>query len=110
MNADFASWQTHLWRAPGSGPGFVFSAAGNERAEQQLRFTGSLDPGRYELLVRSDALVSGPFWTTAAASSSFDFTYDMSPVPEPGSLMLVGSGVLALAARARRTRGIRNAR
>lgn len=97
------SWQTQLIHPSAAfGPSLLFMAFSNPDAEQQLRFRGALDPGRYALLVRADASAGTILGSPPFAASTFDFMYDMSPVPEPGSLMLVGTGALALVARARR--------
>ncbi|HMF59818.1 MAG TPA: hypothetical protein VK595_05580 [Vicinamibacterales bacterium] len=63
---------------------------GNTDADQQLRFRGSLDPGRYAFYVRADA-----------GAGNLTFTFDMAPVARAASPYLVGSGVLGLLGLAR---------
>jgi hypothetical protein len=102
----FGGWQTHLMKDPSvlGGQTMRFAVSSNTGSDQQLRFRGSLDPGRYVLYVRADAVADTVFGNRPNGGGTFDFTYDMTPVPEPASMLLVGSGILGLASRARRRR------
>lgn len=100
------SWQTFLTQLGGPiGPPVQFWIS-DMGADQQVRFRGMLEPGRYILHVRSEVQVLPLFGTLPEGDSAFDFTLDLSPapVPEPGSLMLIGTGVAGLVARVRRRR------
>lgn len=97
------SWQTHLRQSPGEpDQSLLFSFISNTGPQLQVRRRGSLDPGRYLLTVRSDAAGNTIFGGRPSGESTFTFAFDMTPVPEPGSLLLVGSGALGLLARVRR--------
>lgn len=102
---EFGSWQAHLRQSPGElRQSLLFSVISNTGPALQLSRRGSLDPGRYALTVRSDAGASTIFGVGNRGSANFDFAFDMAPVPEPSSMLLVGGGVLSIAARVRRRR------
>jgi hypothetical protein len=67
--------------------------------------TGLLTPGLWSFLVGAAADV---IYETGSARAGFDFSFDLapaaSPVPEPGSIALLGSGLLILVRRARGSR------
>jgi hypothetical protein len=64
--------------------------------------SGRLQPGSYlfEVVTAAGANSWEPM---TRVSSSYDFTFDLtaSPVPEPGSMLLLGSGPVALVVRRR---------
>ena len=106
-DALLSGWQAHLSRLldNGDSAGIRFEATSNFGApDQHLRFHGSLDPGRYALFVRGNAAGDTVFSNNPASRSQYNFTFTMAPVPEPTSILLVGTGVLSLVARARRRR------
>jgi len=89
----------------GNSPGVRFEGSSNfGGADQHLRFRGSLDPGHYLLFVRGSAGGDTVFGNSPASQSQYNFTFTMAPTPEPTSMLLVGTGVLSLVARARRKR------
>jgi hypothetical protein len=102
-------WQTHLVRSPGElGQSLLFAFISNTGPTLQLNRGGSLDPGRYALAVRSGGFASTMFGVGTSGRSNVDFVFDMTPVPEPTSIVLVGGGILGAIVRAqRRTRARR---
>lgn len=79
----------------------LFQFFPNNLAEQTAH-SGVLEPGFYRLI-----LVSDPLFVTAPGStfrnSGFDVSLEFEPVPEPGSLLLITTGLLGLAVRKRMT-------
>ncbi|HEY2434002.1 MAG TPA: PEP-CTERM sorting domain-containing protein [Vicinamibacterales bacterium] len=85
----------------------------NGTAQFSRSHTGVLDPGTYalQLFSQSSGTYDGPSSGSGAANSSFAFTFDLtsvddnpgaSPTPEPASLLLLGSGAIALLRYGRR--------
>lgn len=102
----FGAWQAHLVQSPAVHQllrfNFISGPVPAERLPIHIRQRGSLDPGGYRLLVRSDTLTNTLLDVASSGASRFDFVFGMSPVPEPSSLLLVGGGVLTLIGRAHR--------
>ena len=61
-----------------------------------LSLTGLLGPGEYELIAFSVAGNEQPLTTNESMNTSFDVSLQVSSVPEPGSLVLLCSGLLSL--------------
>lgn len=80
---------------------FTFNGVG----PHLLAASGMLEAGRYGLVVTGQSTAQGRPGA-GAARASFEFTLDLSneltPVPEPGSMLLLGSGLAALLRVARR--------
>ena len=66
---------------------------------QTFFFDELLGPGVYRLLISISP--------NGNASSSFDFTFDVMPVPEPGTAGLLGAGLALMALRRKRARADR---
>ena len=84
----------------------VFQSFSGSLDERRFH-SGRLEPGVYNLV-----LVSDPVYLVAPGQmlkeGGFEFTFDMTPVPEPGTMILLGSGLAVAAGRAlRRRRGAR---
>ena len=65
---------------------------------RQLRVTGILPTGRHRLYAEAfaESASSGIF---SRHTPRFDLELQLTPVPEPGSLFLIGGGLLALACK-----------
>jgi len=99
------SWQAHLVESPGdfAHQSLRFSVISNFGGlTQDISRRGFLNPGRYDFSIRSDAAGDTMFGNQPNGRSVFNFAFNLSPVPEPASLVLFGSGVVGLIARARR--------
>jgi hypothetical protein len=109
-----AGWFLRLF---GNGPTQFFDSGqfGSGAVGQSSRsFSGIMQPGHYtfETSVGLSALMGGyPNWRPAsgfiADGSSLDFTFDFTPLdaaptPEPASMLLLCTGLAAVAARRRR--------
>ena len=93
------SWQAHLIESPGdfARQSLRFSFISNIGGlTQEVSRHGFLNPGRYGFAIRSDAAGDTEFANRPTGRSAFNFAFNMSPVPEPASLLLVGSGVAGL--------------
>jgi hypothetical protein len=93
----------------GPGTDITFSASGplGSITEVEENLDALLTAGSYHLLVRSDAVIDD-LSQAEAAIGSFQFATlfaeaPTTPVPEPGSALLVGAGVVGLAALTRFT-------
>jgi len=68
--------------------------------------SGNLAPGPYQFRLNAGAGTESIFDGSSAASAAFRFTFDVipqhAPVPEPGSLTLLATGVLTLASSMRK--------
>jgi hypothetical protein len=103
-----ANWQTHLSKQVGEfRQSLRFSFNSNMGPQHVVNEGGSLDPGRYFLTVRSDAAATTMFGDLPNTSSNFDFAFDLRPVPEPASILLLTGGVGGVLACARRGRKAR---
>ena len=65
---------------------------------RRLSVSGVLPSGRHRLFVEAFT-ESVSLGGSARHTPSFDLEFAVSPVPEPASLLLVGGGLLALAAK-----------
>jgi hypothetical protein len=96
-------WQTHLAKQVGEHQQSMrFSFINDTASHREINERGSLDPGRYYLTVRSDVATTTMFGDVPSSSSNFDFEFDLTPVPEPGSILLLTGGVASVLAGARR--------
>jgi PEP-CTERM motif len=85
--------------APDNGYVFVATAP----ATNQI-LTGVLQPGEYEFSVISELGDESPLTTNEFANSSYNVAFQLTPTPEPGSLVLLGVGVAAIGGYAWRRR------
>lgn len=98
------SWQAHLTESPGDfeRQSLRFSFISNTGLTQEVSRHGFLNPGRYGFAIRSDAAAATIFGNSPNGRSVFNFAFNTNPVPEPASLLLVGSGVVGLLGGTRR--------
>jgi hypothetical protein len=95
-------WAVELTYYPGPTANPVFTVGGTDTRD--LWSTGLLQPGRYGLFLQtvSDAFGTGAGGTSAHFSFSLTLADpQLAPTPEPGSMLLLGSGLLGLLARSR---------
>ena len=99
------------------GPGSSWLAVLQSESGDVFRFEGSsslgplanglLAPGRYQFLAQARTSVdpqAGSSYSGAAFNVAFGLNDVASPTPEPGSLLLLGTGAAGLVARRRRHR------
>jgi hypothetical protein len=84
----------------------VFSHESQGTSGGAIVHHGRIEAGLYSFFFQSSAGV-GAFEGTKAGSMNFDFSLDLAPaapIPEPGTISLIGTGLVAVAAGFRKRR------